>query len=110
MNEETMIPCDHVIAQLWEYLDGDLDELRSEQVRRHLDICARCFPEYDFRRAYLRFMRRCSTQQVPPELRRRVFETVLEEERKVELAAGTASGTGVLERATQTLRRFLGKR
>jgi anti-sigma factor (TIGR02949 family) len=109
MNEERMIPCDHVIAQLWEYLDGDLDELRSEQVRRHLDVCARCFPEYDFRRAYLKFMRRCSTQQVPAELRRRVFETILEEERKVELAVGASTGTGVMERARHTLRRILGR-
>lgn len=109
MSDETMIPCDHVIARLWDYLDGDLDELRSEQVRRHLDVCARCFPEYDFRRAYLRFMRRCSTQPMPPELRRQLFETLLEEERKVEMAAGAAGGTGVLARARHTLRRFLGR-
>ncbi len=109
MNDETMIPCDHVIAQLWEYLDGDLDELRSEQVRRHLDVCARCFPEYDFRRAYLEFMRRCSTHQVPAELRRRVFATILGEERRVELAASGSMGPGVLRRARHTLRRFLGR-
>jgi anti-sigma factor (TIGR02949 family) len=108
MKDEIMIPCDHLIAQLWEYLDRDLEELRSEQVRRHLDVCARCFPEYDFRRAYLKFMRRCSTQEVPAELRRRVFETILEEERKVELA-GSEMGTGVLARARRTLRRLLPK-
>ncbi len=109
MNDERMIPCDHVIAQLWEYLDGDLDELRSEQVRRHLEICARCFPEYDFRRAYLRFMRRCSTQQVPQELRRRVFEAILEEERKVERVGGAPVGASIVERTRHTLRRLFGR-
>jgi anti-sigma factor (TIGR02949 family) len=109
MNDEMMIPCDHVIAQLWEYVDGSLDELRSEQVRRHLEMCARCFPEYDFRRAYLKFMRRCSTEQVPAELRRRVFEAILEEERKVEMATGTAASRGLLEQTRRTLRRFLGR-
>lgn len=78
---EEMVPCDHVIAQLWEFLDGDLDPESSEGIQRHLDLCARCFPEYDFRRAYLRFMRRCSSQAVPPDLRRRVFEAILAEER-----------------------------
>lgn len=111
MNDDaTMIPCDHVIAQLWEYLDGDLAEPESEQVRRHLEMCARCFPEYDFRRAYLRFVRRCSTENVPPELRRRVFAMLLEEERKQEVAAAgaPAGGAGVLRKARETLRRLLG--
>jgi anti-sigma factor (TIGR02949 family) len=89
--KERMIPCDHVIARLWEYLDGDLDELRSEQVRRHIEMCARCFPEYDFRRAHLEFMRRCAKQQVPPSLRRRIFEAILEEDRRVEAKNGSPS-------------------
>lgn len=107
MNDVAMIPCDHVIARLWEYLDGDLDELGSQEVRRHLDVCARCFPEYDFRRAYLKFMRRCSTQNVPAELRQRIFATILEEERKVELAAASPGGRSIVSRARQALRRFL---
>jgi anti-sigma factor (TIGR02949 family) len=82
MNDPREIPCDHVIAQLWEYLDGDLEGESAEGIQRHLDLCARRFPEYDFRRAYLRFMRRCSSQPVPPDLRRRVFETILAEERQ----------------------------
>lgn len=107
MNEQKMVPCDHVIAQLWEYLDGSLDDLRSEEVRRHLERCAHCFPEYDFRGAYLKLTRRCSTQQVPAELRRRIFEAVLEEEREVARAARAASGTSVLQRARYALRRLL---
>jgi anti-sigma factor (TIGR02949 family) len=106
MNAEMMAPCNHVVARLWEYLDGSLDELRSEQVRQHLDVCARCFPEYDFRRAYLRFMRRCSTEQVRPELRRQIFELLLEEERKAELTRADREG-GFLLKGAARLRRFL---
>jgi anti-sigma factor (TIGR02949 family) len=109
MNEERMIPCDHVIAQLWEYIDADLDGLRSEQVRRHLDVCARCFPEYDFRRAYVKFVRRCYTQQVPSESRRQIFQMVLEEERKVKVAGSAHGGEGVLQRARYKLQRLFGK-
>lgn len=107
MNDEMMIPCDHVIAQLWDYVDGDLDELRSDRVRRHLDACARCFPEYDFRRAYLKFMRRCSTQEVPHALRRRIFEALLEEERST--AASAPGSDGLLGRAGRAVRRILGR-
>lgn len=102
-----MIPCDHVIAKLWEYVDGDLDELRSERVRTHLDACERCFPEYDFRRAYLKFMRRCASPGVPPQLRRRIFEVVLEEEAKNGSGGGFSGNRTLVARARHTLRRFL---
>lgn len=105
MSTEMMVPCDHVIAQLWEYLDGTLDDLRSEHVRRHLDACRRCFPEYDFRRAYLKFMRRCSTERVRPDLRREIFEMILEEERKAE-ATAVAHQEPLLVRARAALRRI----
>lgn len=108
MNDEMMIPCDHVIAKLWEYVDGDLDELRSDQVRRHLDACARCFPEYDFRRAYLTFMRRCSSQEVPQELRRRIFAAILEEEAENGSGGGPYPGWTRLGRARDALRRLMG--
>lgn len=80
MSKGAMVPCDHVIAKLWEYLDGSLDQLRSDEVHRHIDMCSRCFPEYDFRRAYLTFMTRCKSEEVPVELRRQIFAMVLAEE------------------------------
>lgn len=99
-----MIPCDHVIAQLWEYLDGDLNGADAAHVQRHLDVCARCFPGYDFRRAYLEFMRRCSTE-TPPALRQRVFVSILVEQR-VRPHMGVGPG-GVWRRAKRTLHSIL---
>jgi dimethylhistidine N-methyltransferase len=90
MREPESIPCDRVIARLWEYVDGELAEERSEGLQAHLDICARCFPEYDFRRAYRTFLSRVGQQPVPPELRRRVFRAILEEARR---SAGCAAET-----------------
>lgn len=80
MNDPSMIPCDHVIAQLWEYIDGELTEDQAAQVQAHLESCNRCFPQYDFQRAYRIFLRRTAQQPIPPGLRRRVFETILAEE------------------------------
>ena len=79
MNKPEMIPCDHVIARLWEYIDGELTEESAAKVRAHLDVCSRCFPQYDFQRAYKEFARRSAKQPMPLELRRRVFEAILEE-------------------------------
>lgn len=82
MSDPGELPCRRVMDRLWEYLDGELEGAGAERIREHLDLCARCLPEYDFREAYLRYMRRCAGQRVPPGLRRRVFEAILEEERR----------------------------
>ncbi|MEX2584074.1 MAG: zf-HC2 domain-containing protein [Gemmatimonadota bacterium] len=107
MSDEIMVPCDHVIARLWEHLDGSLDQLRSDEVQRHLDMCARCFPEYDFRRAYLRFMRRCKTEEVPSELRRQIFSMVLEEEANGNRQTGLGT---IVKRGREYLRGRFGKK
>lgn len=80
MNETKRIPCERVLPRLWEYIDGELTPERREEIRAHLEVCSRCFPQYDFRRAFRTFLRRQATQPVPTNLRRRIFERLLEEE------------------------------
>lgn len=80
MTDPHKVPCDQVLARLWEYLDGELPADGEAEIRAHLDVCAHCFPQYDFERAYLTFIRRTAEQPVPPGVRRRVFETILAED------------------------------
>jgi anti-sigma factor (TIGR02949 family) len=108
MNNEPMVPCDQVIARLWEFLDAELEAGREQEVQRHLDACARCFPEYDFRRAYQEIVRRTGTQLLPAGCRQRIFQAILAEE-----AAGRGDATppadpAVLEEILQALRRQRG--
>jgi len=105
MKEPEMIPCDQVIGMLWEYIDGELTEESAGRVRAHLEICSRCFPQYDFQRAYREFVRRSALTSVPPDLRRRVFEMILEEER-----VGRYAGGGVVATIGSSLRRLFGAR
>lgn len=107
MNGAEMIPCDHVIAKLWEYIDGELTEELTAKVRAHLEICNRCFPQYDFQRAYKEFLQRCGEQPVPPGLRRRVFEAILAEEGGEPLPNGGAP-EGVLDRLKARFDRLFG--
>lgn len=82
MNDEhEMLHCHEVIAQLWEYIDGGLEAERMDEIRAHLDMCQRCYPQYDFHRAFVAFLGRAGRQPMPPELRRKVFERLLAEER-----------------------------
>ena len=48
-----MLDCHAAMRQLWDYLDGELSPERMEAVRAHLAVCARCYPHYDFERAFL---------------------------------------------------------
>ncbi len=48
-----MLDCQTAMRQLWDYLDGELSAERMEAVRAHVAVCARCYPHYDFERAFL---------------------------------------------------------
>lgn len=80
MSAAETIPCDHVIAQLWEYIDGEISDERARLIRAHLDVCAHCFPQWDFQRAFLSFLRLHSKAPIPPAVRQRIFESLLRED------------------------------
>lgn len=77
-----MIRCEDALARLWDFLDGELPPDEEEALQKHLEICGRCYPQYDFQRAYLRYTRRLAEREkAPPELRKRLFKRILEQER-----------------------------
>lgn len=80
MSTPGIIPCDHVIARLWEYIDGEISDESAGLIRAHLDVCAHCFPQYNFQRAFVEFVHVHGATPIPPALRHRVFETLLRED------------------------------
>ena len=47
------IRCHEVVAELWDYLDGELPAERAAAIADHLAECARCYPRYRFEYAFL---------------------------------------------------------
>jgi anti-sigma factor (TIGR02949 family) len=45
--------CEHVVSQLWPYLDGAVSETERERVVHHLELCANCHSHFDFANAFL---------------------------------------------------------
>ncbi|UCC74566.1 MAG: zf-HC2 domain-containing protein [Gemmatimonadota bacterium] len=75
------IDCGGVLAQLYEYIDEELDDPATvEKIRKHLQVCKRCYPRYDFEKAFLRFVSELGRTSAPAELRGRIFQNILEEE------------------------------
>lgn len=48
-----MLDCESVMRQLWDYLDSELTTERMEQIRQHISMCKRCYPQYEFERSFV---------------------------------------------------------
>jgi anti-sigma factor (TIGR02949 family) len=76
-----MIRCEEAMARLWEFLDGELEDVEEEAVRKHVEVCNRCYPKYDFQRAYFEYMQRTSRRsEGSTDLRHELFQELLEQE------------------------------
>lgn len=65
--------CDEALASLYHFLDGELDDVRRDEIAKHLDDCSPCLEAFDFE-AELRIViaAKC-TDTVPASLRSRLL-------------------------------------
>jgi len=76
-----MIPCEEASARLFEYLDGELEDLSEEEVRHHLEICTACYPRAQFERHFLEALQRSQNGgRASGSLRERVLKALAEDE------------------------------
>ena len=66
------IPCEEVIAQLFAYLDGDLEHAHSIDIDRHLERCRDCYTRAEFERRLREKVRDASNAAAPERLHRRI--------------------------------------
>jgi anti-sigma factor (TIGR02949 family) len=72
------IDCRTALEQLWEYLDGELSPERMIAVQTHVTLCAKCYPEYDFERAFLEAVGNCRKSQCASHRLRRKLTDALQ--------------------------------
>lgn len=76
-----MISCEEAIAVLYEYLDGELEDLTHERVKAHFDVCARCYPKLAMEKSFLAAVARAGAgEKAPEELRGKVLGIIDEME------------------------------
>lgn len=67
--------CEHALSRLYEFLDGELDELTREEVEAHFEVCKRCYPHLACERSFRRALERAMQQErAPADLRHRILE------------------------------------
>jgi len=77
-----MISCRDALELIYEYLDGELEDVPEEQVRAHFEACQRCFPRLKLEESFRAAVRRATRgRAAPPELRSRVIALLAELDR-----------------------------
>lgn len=73
------ISCDDAVRRVQEFLDGELEDVSSEEVRAHFDACQRCYPHLRFEESFREAVRRAAGRETaPPELRERLLRLISE--------------------------------
>jgi anti-sigma factor (TIGR02949 family) len=77
-----VISCRDALNLIFEYLDGELEDVSEEEVRAHFEACRRCFPHLKLEESFRAAVQRATRgKAAPPELRSRVIELLSEVDR-----------------------------
>jgi mycothiol system anti-sigma-R factor len=71
-----VIPCAEAVKQLWDYLDGLVEESQRELVEEHLAFCRRCCGELEFAEELRGFLASHAEDNLPPDVRARLTATL----------------------------------
>ena len=72
-----MITCAEAVKQLWDYLDGQVEESQRELVEEHLSFCRRCCGEVEFAEELRAFLAgHGGEEELPADVRARLLTTL----------------------------------
>jgi mycothiol system anti-sigma-R factor len=73
-----VITCAEAVRQLWDYLDGTVEESQRELVEEHLAFCRRCCGELEFAEELRAFLGSHAHDELPEDVRARLTATLEE--------------------------------
>jgi mycothiol system anti-sigma-R factor len=81
------VPCTEVLALVYSYLDGEMEDTSCIEIREHLDECGPCLREYGLEEAVKRLVHKCCGHEaVPGELRAKVLTRIAEVRAEIEIS------------------------
>jgi mycothiol system anti-sigma-R factor len=84
------VPCSEVLARVYSYLDGEVDDEGCFQIRQHLDECGPCLREFGLEEVVKRLVHKCCGQEAAPgELRTKVMTRIAVVRAELELGQVT---------------------
>jgi anti-sigma factor (TIGR02949 family) len=70
----TEADCQALIAHLFVFIDGEIDEDRCAALQRHIDECPQCLGHVEFERAVKTIVRRKCEQSLPEGVMQRLLD------------------------------------
>ena len=68
------VPCSEVLALVYSYIDGEMEDSGYVEIRQHLNECGPCLREYGLEELVKRLVQKCCGHEaVPGELRTKVL-------------------------------------
>ncbi|MGI9603366.1 MAG: mycothiol system anti-sigma-R factor [Acidimicrobiales bacterium] len=64
--------CNQALHELYEYIDGELDDARRTAIHDHLDKCGQCLDAFDFEEELRKVVAQRCQEKVPESLRQRI--------------------------------------
>lgn len=75
-----MITCEEALRLVHEFIDGELEDVSAEEVKRHFDMCQRCYPHLHLESTFREALRRAAKGEgAPPDLKDRLTAMIAEE-------------------------------
>jgi anti-sigma factor (TIGR02949 family) len=71
-----VIACADAVRQLWDYLEGNVEESQRELVEEHLAFCRRCCGELEFAEELRGFLASHAENDLPPDVHARLTATL----------------------------------
>jgi mycothiol system anti-sigma-R factor len=76
------LDCRETVHRLYHYLDGELTELKRNQIVHHLDDCSPCLQAFDFEAELRKVIAMRCKDHVPDHLRERIAAAIDHEHRR----------------------------
>jgi anti-sigma factor RsiW len=73
-----VISCSEAVRDLWNYLDGLVDESERAAVEEYLSVCRRCCGELEFAEELRGFLARNANEELPLAVHARLRATLTE--------------------------------
>ena len=74
------INCTEAVHVLYQFLDGELTEVRRVEIQAHLQACLPCWEAFDFEAELKLFVGRKCRDDAPDQLRHRVIQALQDPE------------------------------
>jgi mycothiol system anti-sigma-R factor len=72
----TGISCNPTIEQLYDFMGGNLNDVKMSQFNSHLQLCPGCDDVFHFHQGLLNMLGSSCREEIPAELRQRLLDSI----------------------------------